>query len=436
MMRPVLERTDMPARSLFTLVAACAALSLPLAAGADDGGAADADGGVEVCTEPDGVGNEGYQSAYDWDDDGILDWDDNCPRGYDPSAYDVDGDGVGDVCDNCPAYPNPDQLDQDRDGNGDACDNDADGDAVLNAVDNCPLAFNPNQEDMDGDGLGDACDPDIDGDGFPNEIDPCPYDATAEYGPTCNADPDGDGFPTFNLKTPENAINDNCPYMYNPDQADLDEDDLGDACDPDVDGDGVLDPSDNCPRDYNPDQEDADRDGIGDVCDDAFCYVVAGEADTCIDPGATFMVLAPDELDVDTGDTVRLRLFANREDARIAYSWSLVSGPTSSGLSHPTGEVACSTPFEYHYVEGEEPIFEPLEPGTYTVELHATLLDDPASPTATDTMTIRTYGVVLGTSDTCNCSLVGADRARGSKGFALLLAALALLGAICLFRAR
>lgn len=35
----------------------------------------------------------------------------------------------------------------------------------------------------------------------------------------------------------------------------------------DADGDGILDSTDNCPATYNPDQADMDGDGIGDVCD-------------------------------------------------------------------------------------------------------------------------------------------------------------------------
>ncbi len=56
------------------------------------------------------------------------------------------------------------------------------------------------------------------------------------------------------------------------DQADQDNDGIGDICDSDFDDDlyddGVLDSVDNCPTNANPDQNDLDGDGVGDVCDD------------------------------------------------------------------------------------------------------------------------------------------------------------------------
>ena len=59
---------------------------------------------------------------------------------------------------------------------------------------------------------------------------------------------------------------DNCPEMANVDQADVDQDGLGNLCDSDNDGDGVDDVTDNCPSISNPTQADANSDGIGDAC--------------------------------------------------------------------------------------------------------------------------------------------------------------------------
>lgn len=76
--------------------------------------------------------------------------------------------------------------------------------------------------------------------------------------------PDGDGDLVGDVE-------DNCPGVANADQADLDLDGEGDACDAqddrDTDGDGVVDGLDNCGLASNPDQRDTDADGQGDACD-------------------------------------------------------------------------------------------------------------------------------------------------------------------------
>ncbi len=100
--------------------------------------------------------------------------------------------------------------------------------------------------------------------------------------PTCGADLDQDGL--VNAK-------DNCPDLYNPNQADMDQDSLGDTCDPDDDGDLVFDAVDNCPAIGNPGQSDVDGDGQGNECDpdgdgDGYLSTTYG-GDDCDDLDAT-----------------------------------------------------------------------------------------------------------------------------------------------------
>jgi PKD repeat protein len=91
----------------------------------------------------------------DYDEDGVVNAEDNCPYVYNPEQEDTDGDGVGDVCDNCPNDSNPNQSDADNDSTGDLCDTctDTDGDGYGDPgypgntcpEDNCPETYNPDQ---------------------------------------------------------------------------------------------------------------------------------------------------------------------------------------------------------------------------------------------------------------------------------------------------
>jgi len=107
---------------------------------------------------------------------------------------------------------------------------------------------------------------DADGDGVPDDEDNCPDAANADQadldgdgaGDACDVDDDNDG-------VSDGA--DNCPVLANADQANFDGDGLGDACDADDDNDGASDDADNCPFAANSDQADFDWDGLGDACD-------------------------------------------------------------------------------------------------------------------------------------------------------------------------
>ena len=127
---------------------------------------------------------------------------------------DSDKDGLPDDTDNCPNTSNLDQADFDGDGDGDVCDSDDDNDGIVDDQDAFPL--DPTEWiDTDGDGIGNAADTDDDNDGILDNEDAFPND------PNEWADSDNDN-------VGDNM--DNCPNIYNPDQADSDGDGIGDAC--------------------------------------------------------------------------------------------------------------------------------------------------------------------------------------------------------------
>ncbi|TSK72014.1 Thrombospondin-4-B [Bagarius yarrelli] len=118
----------------------------------------------------------------------------------------------------------------------------------------------------------------------------------AGNGYLCGKDTDIDGYPDEKLRCRDpNCKKDNCIMVPNSGQEDADSDGQGDACDPDADGDGIIneqsdidndlvgdscdtnvdsdgdghqDSKDNCPSVINSSQLDTDKDGLGDECDD------------------------------------------------------------------------------------------------------------------------------------------------------------------------
>lgn len=79
-----------------------------------------------------------------------------------PSPYagyknDFDEDGLPDSQDLCPRVADSQNLDVDRNGRGDVCE-DPDQDGFMSHKDNCPYVYNPSQKDSDEDGEGDDCD--------------------------------------------------------------------------------------------------------------------------------------------------------------------------------------------------------------------------------------------------------------------------------------
>jgi hypothetical protein len=152
------------------------------------------------------------------------------------------------------------------------CDGDGDGLCVMG-------------NDLDGDGYcfgtGEASGTQLDFD------DPTLFTTTRPVGQPTIFTPDGQVASTSTLEC------DNCPTDFNPDQYDIDADEVGDLCDncpyvPNRDQannpfepyDGIGDACDNCQVVYNPEQYDYDSDGLGDACDNCISTFNADQADS------------------------------------------------------------------------------------------------------------------------------------------------------------
>jgi len=268
----------------------------------------------EACDDGNLLAGDGcYQCQFeDTDDDGVFDFNDNCPNDANADQADFDGDGVGDVCDVCPS-----DVSNDSDGDG-VCVFDGDCD------DTNPSVF-PGNVEICNNGIDDDCNPetldleDADGDGatcdvdcddtnpsvFPGNVEICNNGIDDDCNPTTLdlEDADGDGatcdvdcndtnpsvFPG-NVEICNNGIDDDC----NPETLDLeDADGDGATCDVDCDDTnpsifpGNVEICNNgIDDDCNPetlDLEDADGDGATcDVdCNDTNPSIFPGNVEIC-----------------------------------------------------------------------------------------------------------------------------------------------------------
>lgn len=104
-----------------------------------------------------------------------------------------------------------------------AFNNDYDCDGLDNAQDSCPNTYNPSQKDFDKDGIGDVCDDDIDNDGIKNPIDIIDEEGKIDISKWII-------YPNTWWTGNSQGNMDNCLFVVNTNQEDIDHNGIGDAC--------------------------------------------------------------------------------------------------------------------------------------------------------------------------------------------------------------
>ncbi len=180
---------------------------------------------------------------------------------------------------------------------------------------------------------------------------------------------------------------DNCVYVHNPDQFDVDSDGLGNLCDPDADDDGIENEFDNCWLVGNFDQVNSDSDSLGDACDN--CIDVSnpyqydedgdGIGDACEDDDKLYIQCCIDMPGANLGEPFSYQFWSIGGTGNV--TWRKALGQIPYGLTLSSDGLLSGTPgYQATYGFIIEATDESVPPQKDSVTVAMTVQGLPAPP--------------------------------------------------------
>ena len=116
------------------------------------------------------------------------------------------------------------------------------------------------------------------------------------------------------------------------------------------------------------------------------------------------------QVEANTGETIDLSLYANRQGVNVNFKWFVTSQPpgASDTVKNWTGTASCGDGYECAPITDKRPVLIPRNPGEYTLTVTADLAEtdtiEPSVKHAETTLAVTVDGTAIDRGGGCGIS--------------------------------